>query len=181
MFNLLTMITSGAFFNKNLSGETINFILDMFNSIFKVKSIELDNDGNKNYKKDKKDIMIKEDDSVSNVDIKSNEAECAEVVTNGIYELGKQISKDLSIQIQDNQSSLLDFLETCLEYFISYTSEIYNTKLEVSYDDKNEYVGPDDGIRMEISDIFVDSFYYDEELKITKAKNITQTEEGTNA
>lgn len=168
MFNFLTMIVSGGFFNQNLAGDTINFISELFNNVFIEQEIG--------------DIMVRVNTNKECPDPEETPAKCVNEVTKNLFDLAEQLGIDLSIQIQDNQNSLLDFLQTCLEYFISYTSEIYNTKLEVSYDSRNENVGPDDGITFNINTILVDSFYYDEKLEsliITDITKPTQTTEKT--
>jgi len=73
-----------------------------------------------------------------------------------------------SISISESESNQLSFLKETINIFLSYTTQLYITKYLKSYDTESESIPFAESIRTKISQMRIDSFYYDEKLKIKK-------------
>ena len=77
----------------------------------------------------------------------------------------------LTINMSGKDNTLIAFLKYSIEYYISYTNEIYNFSYSNAYstEDENAYIR-DSIAGLEITHTDIDSFYYDEKLTITESE-----------
>ena len=72
----------------------------------------------------------------------------------------------IDLQFSNNISNLFEFIKTRIEFFISYTSNLYESNLIFKIDTKNERFPLTFKIEDAIQNNIIDYFYYDEEVSI---------------
>ena len=78
----------------------------------------------------------------------------------------------VSINLSGKDNTLINFLKYTIEYFISYTNEIYDFRYSNSYNTLNENAFVRDAIvDVRINHTDIDSLYYDERLEVTYDQN----------
>lgn len=91
----------------------------------------------------------------------------ASFIINACKELSEILLQVVQINISESETSLLNFLRGAIEYFISYTSQIYNISYIKEYDNRNENIKVIDDIEFMNTVYDIDSFFYDEKMSIS--------------
>ena len=85
------------------------------------------------------------------------------VACNSLNEFLK-ISSSIMITLSESDRPLLNFLQACLEYFISFTTQLHTLTYKNKYSSMGESVTPIDGVKIQITNTQIDTVYYDEQL-----------------
>lgn len=76
----------------------------------------------------------------------------------------------MGLNLSGKDDVLIKFLKTTIEYFISYTTEIYEFVFKNSYNSNTEGLMPSDMCETHFKYSDIDSFFYDERLEISLQK-----------
>lgn len=90
---------------------------------------------------------------------------------NGLTDFLEDDEIIISLAMAGKDETFIKFLKNSIEYFISYTSEIYDFSYKNSYNTLLEMPNVIDGYKFDITSTEIDSFFYDEKLIIQEESN----------
>ena len=172
--------------------KSINFLYELFNKLYFTKNnetISLLEEDEKVVDNDKGDFRLSEttfgpvyinDNSIKSLNY--NEKNYKEIknyeipdeyinreedfIIDACKELSGFLGETLMISLTESEAQLVKFLKGVIEYFISYTSQVYSFKYIKSYNSRDENLQVLDRITAMHSMQDLDSFFYDESLQI---------------
>lgn len=161
-FKKITRLSSG-----DISASCYNFLNEFFSELLTIKK----DDSNKDFIEPVDDTINVEDVYTSLFSNETLDMEDQNSIKNAIINLCDNVSTvleiSLSISLTNRDETFIKFLKFSIEYFISYTADVYDFSFRHSYNSPDESLAPHDETKLDITMTDIDSFFYDELLKIT--------------
>ena len=159
--NFTHAIISGKLLKEDIPADIIVFLNAVFYSLF--------------YNKSHNEILYYDSESVDDTTIGSIKSLYVLTdindVKKGILDVCSELQQLLdeviiTLNLAGKDDVMIKFLGTAIEYFISYTTEIFEFKFRNTVNSFENSVSITDLVRTNVNYTEIDSFYYDERLEI---------------